>query len=140
MPDELQTSSDSIAPTLVPIELEMNRRLKSQQGNQMESNLSEKLHPARFSEMSPMMAAIVGFVLGESFTKPTIAELTVSEQENLVYIRQEGAAGFEGVQSLEDLRNNWNRLLDAAGLTDDERKEAVRMFNVKVSKIPGTEM
>lgn len=106
----------------------------------MESNLVEKLHPTRFSEMSPLMAAIVGYVLGESFTNPTIAELTVSEQENLVYIRQEGAEGFEGVQSLEDLRNNWNRLLDAGELTAEERKEAVRLFNLKVSKIPGTEM
>jgi hypothetical protein len=102
--------------------------------------LADKLHPARFSEMSPLMAAIVGYVIGEAFTEPTIAEITVSEQENLVYIRQEGAAGFEGVQSLEDLRNNWNRLLDAAELTDEERKEAVRLFNERVAKVPGMEM
>ena len=109
-------------------------------GSRMTTNLSEKLNPARFSEMSPLMAAIVGYVLGESFSEPTIAELTVSEQENLVYIRQEGAVGFEGIQSLEDLRNNWNRLLDAAGLTAEERKEAVMLFNARISKIPGTEM
>lgn len=106
----------------------------------MPANLTDKLKPARFPEMSPLMAAIVGYVLGESFTEPAIAELTVSERENLVYIRQEGAVGFEGIQSLDDLRNNWNRLLDAAGLTVDERKEAVRLFNMKVSKVPGTEM
>jgi hypothetical protein len=106
----------------------------------MSPNLTEKLDPARFSEMSPLMAAIVGYVLGESFTDPTIAELTISEQEDLVYIRPEGAAGFDGVQSLEDLRNNWNRLLDAAGLSAEEPKEAVRLFNLKVSKIPGTEV
>ena len=104
------------------------------------AELSEKLHPGRFPNMSPLMAAIVGYVLGESFTKPTIAELTVSEQENLVYIRKEGDVGFEGVQNLEDLRNNWNRLLDVAGLTTDERKEAVRLFNERVSKVPGMEM
>lgn len=106
----------------------------------MSSTLSKKLHPAQFSEMSPLMGAIVGYVLGESFTEPTIAELTVSEQENLVYIRQDGATGFEGLQSLTDLRNNWNRLLDAAELTDDERKEAVRLFNERVEKLPGTEV
>jgi hypothetical protein len=106
----------------------------------MPSTLSDKLHPTQFSEMSPLMGAIVGYVLGESFTEPTIAELTVSEQENLVYIRQEGAAGFEGIQSLTDLRNNWNRLLDAAELTDEERKEAVRLFNERVEKLPGTEV
>ena len=88
--------------------------------------------------MSPFMAAVVGFVLGESFTDPAIAELTVSEQENLVYIRKEGDIGFEGLQSLNDLRNNWNRLLDAADLTADERREAVGLFNVKVERVPGT--
>lgn len=102
--------------------------------------LPEKLNPARFPGMSPFMAAIVGYVLGESFTDPNIAELTVSEQENYVYIRPEGAVGFDGIQSLEDLRNNWNRLLDIAGLTAEERKEAVRLFNEKVSKIPGAEV
>lgn len=57
-----------------------------------------------------------------------------------MYIRQEGAAGFEGIQSLDDLRNNWNRLMDATELTAAERAEAVRLFNAKVTKIPETEM
>ena len=83
------------------------------------------------------MAAIVGYVLDESFTEPTIAELAVSEQENIVYIRQEGALGFDGIQSLEALRNNWNRLLDTAGLTAEERQEAVRLFNAMVSRVTG---
>jgi hypothetical protein len=106
----------------------------------MATTLTDKLNPVRFPGMSPFMAAIVGYVLGESFTDPTIAELTVSEHENYVYIRPEGAVGFDGIQSLEDLRNNWNRLLDVAGLTDEERKEAVGLFNLKVAKIPGTEI
>ena len=55
-----------------------------------------------------------------------------------MYIRQVGAAGFEGIQSLEDLRNNWNRLRDAAGLTPDERREAVELFNRRVTAVPGT--
>jgi len=38
------------------------------------------------------------------------------------------------------LRHNWNRLLDAAGLTPEERREAVRLFNSKVEKVPGTEL
>jgi len=88
-------------------------------------DLIQKLNPSRFPGMSPFMAAVVGFVLGESFTNPEIAELTVSESENLVYIRQAGAVGFDGMESLEDLRRNWNRLLDVAGLTPEERREAV---------------
>jgi hypothetical protein len=103
-------------------------------------NLTEKLNPARFPGMSPFMAAVVGFILGESFTDPQIAELTVSEVENIVYIRKVGGVGFDGMQSLEDLRNNWNRLIDVAGITPEERREAVRLFNSKVEKVPGTQV
>ncbi len=39
-----------------------------------------------------------------------------------------------------DLRGNWNRLLDVAGLTPEERREAVRLFVVKVGLVPGTEV
>lgn len=104
------------------------------------NDLRSKLRPSRFPGMSPFMAAIVGFVLDESFTEPEIAELTVSETEGLVYIRRAGAAGFDGIQSLDDLRENWNRLLDAAGLMAEERQEAVRLFNAKVPVVPGTNL
>ena len=102
--------------------------------------LKRKLNPGRFPGMSPFMAAIVGYVLGESYTKPEIAKVAVSESEGLVYIRQAGAVGFDGMQSLDDLRSNWNRLLDAAGLTANERREAVRLFTEKIEKVPGTEL
>lgn len=88
--------------------------------------------------MSPFMAAVVGYVLGESFTDPEIAEIAVSETENLVYIRKAGAVGFDGLQSLEDLRKNWNHLMDAAGLTREERKLAVELFRAKVEAVPGS--
>lgn len=84
------------------------------------------------------MAAIVAYVLNESWTDPSIAEITVSEAEDLVYVRKVGAVGFDGVHSLTDLRNNFNRLLDAADLTADERHEAVLAFCSKVAPIPGT--
>lgn len=102
------------------------------------TTLVQKLHPNRFTEMSPFMTAVVAYVLGESWTEPHVAEITVSEAEDLVYIRKAGAAGFDGVQSLTDLRNNWNGLLDAAGLTPDERSEAMRLFKERVSVVPGT--
>lgn len=60
----------------------------------MES-LAKNLHPSRFTEMSPLMAAIVAYVLGESWTDPRIEEITVSETENFVYIRKAGAAGLQ---------------------------------------------
>jgi len=102
--------------------------------------LKAKLNPRRFPGMSPFMAAVVGYVLGESYTDPEIAEIAVSESEGLVYIRQAGAVGFDGMQSLDDLRENWNRLLDAAGLAPDERREGVRLFTDKVEKVRGTEL
>ena len=100
--------------------------------------LAKKLHPSRFPGMSPFMAAIVGYVVGESFTDPKIAEISVSETENLVYVRQAGAVGFDGIQSLDDLRANWNRLMDAAGLTPEERRQAVELFRAKIEAVPGT--
>jgi len=55
--------------------------------------LARKLNPARFTGMSAFMAAIVGYVLDESFTEPQIAEISVSESENLVYVRRSDAPG-----------------------------------------------
>jgi hypothetical protein len=104
------------------------------------SDLANKLKPSRFDGMSPFMAAIVGYVVGESFTEPQIAEIAVSESENLVYIRRTGGVGFDGIESLADLRNNWNRLLDAAALTAEERRQAVALFNSKVVRVPGAEV
>ena len=64
----------------------------------------------------------------------------MGENDNLVYIRKTGAIGFDGIQISEDLRDNWNRLLDAAGLTREERKEVVALFYSRVETLPGTEV
>jgi len=40
--------------------------------------LAAKLHPDRFSAMSGKMAAIVGYIVGESWTEPEIAALSVT--------------------------------------------------------------
>ncbi len=90
-------------------------------------------HPALTLTPSPVIAS-------PPVTTPDIAEITVSETENLVYLRKAGDAGFDGLQSLDDLRHNWNRLLDAAGLTEEERHDAVRLFNSKVAAVPGTKL
>jgi hypothetical protein len=103
-------------------------------------SLIQKLDPARFPGMSPFMAAIVGYVVGQLYAEPEIAEIAVSEKESIVYVRRRGDVGFNGIQSMDDLRSNWNRLLDAAGLTPDERREAVRLFHAKVGILPGTEV
>jgi hypothetical protein len=102
------------------------------------SELTDKLHPARFPGMSPLMSAIVGYILRQSFTNPEIAEILVSESENIVYIRQSGSPKFDGLLSMADLRRNWNALMDAAGLSTGERAEAVRLFTDRIRIVPGT--
>ena len=41
-------------------------------------SLTAKLHPDRFTEMSPKMTAIIAYVLGEEWTDPQIAWMSVS--------------------------------------------------------------
>lgn len=138
LPDDAVKDPTVYKPDRTPVALWSCRRLPCT--ILRVSELSRKLHPSRFPGMSPFMAAIVGYVLGESFTDPEIAEIKVSETENLVYVRQAGSARFEGLQSLVDLRNNWNRLIDVAGLAPEERKEAVSLFVARVEKVAGTEV
>lgn len=94
---------------------------------------------ARFAHRCRRLGAVNWLPWIPSKQSSIPAEITVSEAENLVYIRKVGGVGFDGLESLEDMRKNWNHLLDAAGLTPGERREAVRLFNSKVEKVPGTE-
>jgi len=70
--------------------------------------LADKLRPDRFSAMSGKMAAIVGFILGESWTTPEIAALSVTSDGFVLT-----DAGFFGEAS--DLDRNLLNLLVAAG-------------------------
>jgi len=78
--------------------------------------LSEKLHPDRFSAMSGKMAAIVAYVLGESWTEPAIQALSVTSDG---YVTTDSEFFGEAA----DLDRNLLNLLIAAGLTQDERAE-----------------
>lgn len=100
--------------------------------------LASKLNPAGFSEMSSLMAAITGYVLQEAYTNPEIAEIVVSEREQLAYIRTQNEVGYNTILSLYDLRRNWSGLLDAATLTRDERRQAERLFKQRVLLNTGT--
>ena len=86
--------------------------------------LAEKLHPARFTGMSGKMAAIVACILGQHWTSPAIAELVVTSDGHLL-ARNAGDCGHNDyIGTVADLEDNWQRLLDAAGLTIAERQEA----------------
>ena len=81
-----------------------------------DATLADKLHPSRFSEMSPKMAAIVAFLVGEEWTNPTIRTLSITSDGYVVSDKH-----FIG--TAEDLENNLEALIHAAELTEDETLE-----------------
>lgn len=111
----------------------------------------KKLHPGRFARMSGKMAAIVGFICDERFTRPAITELVITG-DGFLLAANEGDTGCNDMLGGEsDLRRNWNNLLDAAGLTAEERIQAegayrahVHSFRVlddpKPEQVPGAQL
>jgi len=96
------------------------------------TNLAKKLHPARFTAMSGKMAALVGFFIGETYTKPAIAAIIVSN-DGFVFAMDEGDVGYNAfIGGVSDLKRNWSTLLDAAGLTAEEHAEAMRLFDSRM--------
>ncbi len=87
--------------------------------------LSDKLHPDRFSEMSGKMAAIVGYILGESWTEPEIVALSVTSDGFVLT-----DAEFFGEAA--DLDRNLLNLLVAAELTPEERAMFERLYRKRV--------
>lgn len=101
--------------------------------------LKAKLHPQRFSAMSGKMAAIVGCILGESYTDPAIAALMVTTDGHVLAM-QAGDIGFnEHLGGVADLERNWRALLDAADLDTEERREAEQLFRQAVGSLPAPE-
>ena len=91
--------------------------------------LAQKLHPGRFPGMSPKMAAIVSYVLGEGeWTDPAIQEMAIASDGGVLagHVGDVGLNDFIG--SAEDLERNVRNLLDVAGLTDEERAEWDRIY------------
>ncbi|MCZ7536060.1 MAG: hypothetical protein M5T61_09130 [Acidimicrobiia bacterium] len=82
--------------------------------------MAEKLHPDHFSAMSGKMAAIIGYVLGESRTEPEIKAMSVTSDG---YVTSES----EFLGEAADLDRNILNLLVAADLSDEERSEFERL-------------
>ena len=87
--------------------------------------LAEKLHPTRFTEMSGKMAAIVSFVLDESWTEPRITALSVTSDGFVT-------TDAEFLGEAADLDRNLLNLLVAAGLNQEERAEFERLYRERV--------
>jgi hypothetical protein len=94
--------------------------------------LAEVLHPRLFPNMSGKMAAVVGYILGEVWSKPSIVEMVVTS-DGWVLARNDGHVGFDTiVGTATDLDRNWNNLLRAAGLTSEERRLANKHYRQAV--------
>ena len=87
--------------------------------------LATKLQPERFSAMSGKMAAIVGYILGESWTEPEIAALSVTSDGFVLT-----DAEFFGEAA--DLDRNLLNLLVAAEVTPAERADFERLYRARV--------
>lgn len=93
--------------------------------------LADKLHPSNFTAMSGKMAAIVGYIINEEWTRPSINDMAITS-DGFVMAQISGDIGMnEFIGEASDLRRNWNTLLDAAGLTDEERQEARTLYKEK---------
>ena len=91
--------------------------------------ISKKLHPSRFTEMSPKMAAIVGCIIGERFTNPSLVELSITS-DGYVLGRREGDCGLnEWIGSADDLERNWKALIEVANLTVEEVNQAQARYH-----------
>jgi len=78
------------------------------------------------------MAAIVGYICDENYTDPAINELVVTS-DGFVLVEHVGEIGANTMMGEEsELLRNWRNLLDAAGLTPQERTEADAAYDSHV--------
>lgn len=97
--------------------------------------LARKLHPVRFPGMSTKMAAIVGCILNRQYTQPSISELVITS-DGCVLARHDGDIGYNDfIGARSDLERNWNRLLDTAALSKDERQLAQRKYRQHITSL-----
>jgi hypothetical protein len=88
-----------------------------------DAELQLKLSPARFPNMSPQMAAMLGFLFGRAYTTPALADVVVTPDGHVLG-RPEGDTGpLAYLAAAADLRANLRRLGMAAGLSADEWAE-----------------
>lgn len=97
----------------------------------VKENLQRKLHPSHFSQLSGVMAAIVGFLLDAAYVVPQIEEIAVtSDGFVLAHVHGDVATRFVGAYS--DLLRNYFDLQDAARLSSSERMAMDEVFAAKI--------
>jgi IS4 transposase len=86
--------------------------------------LANKLHPGRFSDMSPKMAAMLSGILGESWTEPVIHHMAITSDGHLI----DGVPGGGYLGVAADLERNVYNLLQVADLTPNETRLFLALY------------
>jgi hypothetical protein len=82
--------------------------------------------------MSGRMAAILGYILGSTFTQPALTEVVVTS-DGLVLAHSEDEVGANRfIGRYVDVFRNWCDLMAVAGLTVSERIEAEARFAARI--------
>ncbi len=96
------------------------------------ASLHQKLNPQRFTQMSPVMAGIVAYLLDVQFVQPAISEVTIASNGGvLARVNHEPTFGSY-LGHYDDLIRNWLSLLAAAALTPEERAYADEVFASRI--------
>src|SRR5581483_6897701 len=103
-------------------------------GSSVVSNsLHRKLNPARFPRMAPVMAAVVGYIIGApQFATPAIARVVVTADGFVMIGTEDEVDAKEILSTYTTLLRNWQRLITAAGLTLAEHAAVECAFAQKI--------
>lgn len=98
--------------------------------NSMVNVVAKKIEALfRKGKYSPKMVALMGFILGQKWTSPAIAELVVTG-DNHVLARNEGEAGADHyIGSFADFKLNVERVMADAGLTPAAKALVMHRMN-----------
>lgn len=96
--------------------------------------LVAKLRPDRFTAMSGRMAAVVGYILDEPLSEPTINELVVTSDGFVLAERSGDVGANELLGTEEDLNRNLMSLIEAAELSDEEIEEFGRLQRERIRR------
>lgn len=96
------------------------------------NELKSRLHPSRFTDMSPKMAFIVGAILGEDWASGPRGEQASTTHFSVTsdgYV----VAGNMFIGSADDFDDNLERLEQAAKLNEEQRKLFARLKALHVT-------
>lgn len=97
-------------------------------------HIKQALSPSRFPGMSLKFRAIVGYILEEKYTSPTIKELMVTS-DGILMARVNGDIGFNDIMgNIDDFKRNWDTLIHypRTGLTGEEISYLEQLPNVTI--------